>query len=213
MIDNGAALALQGLVIGVMVAAPLGPVNIAMIDRGLRDGFRGAYLLGVGSTLADLVYILIAYAGADPLSRQPWARVLLFGAGAVVLAYLGVGAIRSARAARAEPALGGPEGGRKHGPFAAGVFITLLNPMTIASWLGILGAALAARPREGAWVEVLFITSLVAGCQLWVLALSAALHGGRRLVQGPVLRVVSVVAGVTLIGFGVSFALKAAASW
>lgn len=208
-----AALLLQGVAIGLTVAAPLGPVNIAMIDRGLRQGFRGACLLGVGSTLSDLLYILIAYAGADPLSRQAWARILLFGAGALVLTWLGVGAIRSSLAPAVDPDRREPQSAPGRGPFAAGVFITLLNPLTIASWLGILGAALAARSRASAWVEVLFILALVAGCLLWILALSCALHYGRRLVQGPALRAVSVVAGITLIGFGASFAMKAAAAW
>jgi len=79
-------------------------VNLEMIHRGLRQGFAAALLVGVGSTLADLIYISLAYAGADPLSHQAWARVLLFGAGAVVLTYLGGGAIRSGMAAAADPA-------------------------------------------------------------------------------------------------------------
>src|SRR5262249_24219296 len=124
---------------GLSVAAPIGPVNLEMIHRGLRQGFAGALLVGVGSTLADLIYISLAYAGADPLSQKAWARVLLFGTGAVVLTYLGGGAIRSGMAAAAPVAEvpsenGGAGAGR--GAFSAGFFITILNPMTIAFWLG-----------------------------------------------------------------------------
>lgn len=87
---------LRGVGLGLAIAAPLGPVNMAMADRGLRQGFRAAFLLGLGSTLADLALIFMAYAGADPLSHHAWARVLLFGGGAVALVWMGSGAIGAA---------------------------------------------------------------------------------------------------------------------
>lgn len=93
------------------------------------------------------------------------------------------------------------------GPLAGGFLITILNPMTIAFWLGILSASLAARPREAMGIEMLYVASLVAGCAIWTLAL--ALHVGRRAIKGRVLRAVSVVAGLVLIGFGSDFAWKA----
>src|SRR5262245_53537975 len=96
MTQSQPGLLLDGVLLGLAIAAPIGPVNVAMIHRGLREGCPGAALLGVGSTAADLIYILVAYSGADPLSRLPWARLLLFGGGALVMGWLGWGAIRSA---------------------------------------------------------------------------------------------------------------------
>ena len=224
MLDAGTSgLLAGGVLMGLMIAAPIGPVNIEMIHRGLREGFRGAFLVGLGSTVADLIYILIAYAGADPLSRQGWARTILFGAGALVLWYLGVEAIKAASSQAAavgaetgegpETGEAAPAGSRRfgvgRGPLAGGFLITILNPMTIAFWLGILSAALAARRREPVGIEMLYVASLAVGCLLWVLALSVTLHFGRRFVKGRLLRAVSVLAGLVLIGFGCDFAWKA----
>ena len=204
-----------GVLMGLAVAAPLGPVNVEIIRRGLRYGFRAALLAGIGSTVADLVYILIAYAGADPLSHQEGAKRLLFGLGALVLCYLGVAALREAlhppgveNTATIVPTTG-PRGSEARGAFSAGFVITILNPMTIAFWLGILAAALAARPRQGIGMELLYVASLAAGCLLWVLGLAIALHLGRAIVRGPALRVVSGFAGLTLIGFGLQFFTRA----
>jgi threonine/homoserine/homoserine lactone efflux protein len=206
---------LQGIWLGIAVAAPLGPVNAALIDRGLRDGFRAAVLLGFGSTAADLLYILAAYAGAEPLARRAEVRLLLFGAGAAVLTWLGARAVRDAVRA---PATGGAPGAagapmrRAYGPFAAGALITLVNPMTIAAWLGILGAELAARPRARTIDELSFVAAIVCGLTLWNVALSGALHLGRRAAPGRVLRFAGMAAGVSLIGFGAHFAVKAMAA-
>jgi threonine/homoserine/homoserine lactone efflux protein len=201
-----------GVVMGFAIAAPIGPVNVEIIRRGLAEDFRAALLIGVGSTIADVVYILVAYGGADPLSHRQGAGRLLFTAGALVLIYLGATAIRSAIRPIPLPAAadeGQYVAGRGRRAFAAGFVITIFNPMTIAFWLGILGASLASRPRQQLGIELLYVASLMVGCLLWVLLLSAGLHFGRAFVRGPVLRIVSAVAGVSLIAFGVQFALRA----
>lgn len=210
MTNSYAGLLAGGVLLGLSIAAPIGPVNIAMIQRGLREGFGGAFLLGVGATVADLVYILLAYAGADPLSHQAWARIVLFAAGALLMGWLGYGAIRAALADPASrPDTGGTPAAPARSAFVSGFLITIVNPMTIAFWLGILAASLAARSRAPIAIELLYVGSLAAGCLLWVAGLSAALHFGRRAAGGGFLRAVSMSAGLALIGFGAHFALKA----
>lgn len=199
-------LLLSGVILGLSIAAPIGPVNVAMIQRGLSQGFAGAFLLGLGSTVADLLYILLAYAGANPLSRFAWARILLFAAGAVVMGYLGWGAVRAAFAPQAAEAPGKVE---RRSAFVSGFLITIVNPMTIAFWLGILSGSLAARERGSLVVEALYIAALAVGCVLWCFALSLALHFGRRVAHGNGLRVVSFAAGLMLLWFGARFAWDA----
>ena len=208
MTESQAGLLAGGVVLGLSIAAPIGPVNIAMIQRGLREGFAGAFLLGLGSTAADLIYILLAYAGADPLSHLAWARVLLFVAGALVMGWLGVGALRAALTRDGDVARQGANAATRSA-FASGFSITIVNPMTIAFWLGILSASLAARSRAAVAVEAMYIAALALGCLLWVTGLSTALHFGRRVAGGSFLRAVSVLAGLALLGFGVQFAVRA----
>ncbi|HUD71341.1 MAG TPA: LysE family translocator, partial [Dongiaceae bacterium] len=198
----------SGVVLGLSIAAPLGPVNLALIQRGLSEGFRGAFLLGLGSTSADLIYILLAYAGADPLSRWAPVRIALFGAGAAVMAWLGVGAIRAALASPPAGETAVPASARRSA-WMSGFTITIVNPMTIAFWLGILAANLASRTRASVPIEIAYIGALALGCLLWTTSVAGALHYGRRVAGGRALRVVSALAGVALLGFGVDFAWRA----
>jgi threonine/homoserine/homoserine lactone efflux protein len=207
MTDLQPGLLLGGVVLGVSIAAPIGPVNVAMIQRGLEQGFGGAFLLGVGSTVADLLYILLAYAGADPLAHLSWARLLLFLAGALVMGWLGFEALRAALRPAPEAAVVPKVPGRS--AFVSGFLITIVNPMTIAFWLGILSASLAARTRAPLLVEGLYIASLATGCLLWCFGLAVALHHGRRVARGAGLKLVSFAAGVALLGFGLRFLFKA----
>jgi threonine/homoserine/homoserine lactone efflux protein len=207
MTDLQPGLLLGGVALGVSIAAPIGPVNVAMIQRGLQQGFGGAFLLGVGSTAADLLYILLAYAGADPLAHLAWARLLLFLAGALVMGWLGYGALKAAMAPAPEATAGPATTSRS--AFVSGFLITIVNPMTIAFWLGILSASLAARERAPLLVEALYVASLASGCLVWCFGLALALHYGRRVARGAGLKLVSFAAGVALIGFGLRFLVKA----
>ena len=206
MTDLQPGLLVSGVILGLSIAAPIGPVNVAMIHRGLSQGFAGAFLLGIGSTVADLLYILLAYAGANPLSRFAWAKILLFAAGALVMGYLGWGALRAAFA----PAAGEKPGKFERGSaFVSGFLITIVNPMTIVFWLGILSGKLAEREVGSLLIETLYIVALAVGCALWCFALSLALHFGRRVAHGNGLRVVSFAAGLMLLWFGAQFAWNA----
>ena len=61
-------LVVSGLIIGVLIAAPVGPVNIVCIQRTLERGFWGGFAAGVGAVLADG---LIATVAALRLQRSP----------------------------------------------------------------------------------------------------------------------------------------------
>ena len=53
-------LTMRGLVAGLIIAAPVGPVNVLCIQRTLEKGWRSGLLSGLGAALADTLYGSIA---------------------------------------------------------------------------------------------------------------------------------------------------------
>jgi threonine/homoserine/homoserine lactone efflux protein len=49
-----------GLVIGLLVAAPIGPVNLICIRRTLAYGQLNGFLAGLGAALGDGIFAIIA---------------------------------------------------------------------------------------------------------------------------------------------------------
>src|SRR5947208_2831855 len=92
---------LKGLGLGIGAAAPIGPVNVEIARRTLRDGFRAGFALGCGAVTVDVTYALFTCLGIARLSGHPafyWPLRML---GAVLLTWLGVMSARDAiRAAR-----------------------------------------------------------------------------------------------------------------
>jgi threonine/homoserine/homoserine lactone efflux protein len=50
---------LQNVLLGLTLAAPIGPVNVEIIKRGLNAGFRQAFLTGTGAMCADATYLTL----------------------------------------------------------------------------------------------------------------------------------------------------------
>ena len=54
---------LSYILLGLSLAAPIGPINAAQIDKGIKYGFMHSWLIGVGAVVADGVYMLVVYIG------------------------------------------------------------------------------------------------------------------------------------------------------
>jgi threonine/homoserine/homoserine lactone efflux protein len=94
----------RSFLLGLAIAAPVGPTSMTAIRRGLATGAWAAFWIGMGAALTDFAYIAATYLGFTPvLSRVPGLKTILYAAGAVVLGRIAYGAIRDALAGRGVP--------------------------------------------------------------------------------------------------------------
>ncbi|MDQ0882478.1 threonine/homoserine/homoserine lactone efflux protein [Peribacillus sp. V2I11] len=56
-------LLLSFFFLGLTLAAPIGPVNSARIDKGIKNGFWHAWIVGTGSMIADALFMILVYVG------------------------------------------------------------------------------------------------------------------------------------------------------
>lgn len=203
---------LRNLLLGIMLAAPIGPAGVAVIQSGLRWGFQVAFLTGLGITSADLTYMLIVYFGLASFIGIPIVKILIWFMGAVVLFYLGYKSIL----------LGGKnldfEGGmvkERRQPFLVGYLVNISNPIAVVFWLGIFGSLITAPPGStsgeiGPGIpDLLRGLSILVGILAWHTSMSVLTNWGKRFVNEKSARIISIVAGIALLGFGFRFAFLA----
>jgi len=75
--------------LGLSLAAPIGPVNSARIDKGIKNGFWHAWIVGAGSMIADGCFMLLVYLGLNQFLTVPIIQVFLWLFGAFILLYTG----------------------------------------------------------------------------------------------------------------------------
>ena len=89
MLNNN--LLLRGLILGLSIAAPVGPIGVLCIRRTLTDGQIMGLVSGLGAATADALYGAVAGFGLTVIAgllvqQQGWMRVI----GGVFLCYLGI---------------------------------------------------------------------------------------------------------------------------
>jgi L-lysine exporter family protein LysE/ArgO len=52
---------LSYVLLGLSLAIPIGPVNAAQLDKGIKGGFFSAWFVGLGAIVADGIYMAIVY--------------------------------------------------------------------------------------------------------------------------------------------------------
>jgi threonine/homoserine/homoserine lactone efflux protein len=217
---------LSGLIIGFSIAAPVGPIGMLCIKRTIISGRLCGILTGFGAATADGAYGMIAAAGLTALTSALLAAgPVLKVVGALFLLYLGWKSITSATGNGAQP-LGAETAPRKlHrdaraaatacttsgenssaesrplGAFVSSLFLTLTNPMTILSFLAILGTA--APIDDSLAAKILMVTGIFIGSCVWWLILTSAVSLLKFKPGGHTLRVLNIMSGCVLIGFAI----------
>ncbi|QPF73496.1 LysE family transporter [Roseateles sp. DAIF2] len=166
------ALFAQALLIGLSIAAPVGPIGLLTIQRSLQQGPRAGLATGLGAAVADAMYgALGAYGVSAVIRLLESARVPLALGGALFLLWMAWGLWRApaAPATAARPREAG-QGLWRY--FFGTVLLTLSNPATIFSFMAVFGA-LSARSGAAAASPGLVVLGVFVGSALWWLALSA----------------------------------------
>lgn len=203
-------LVVYGMTIGVALAAPIGPINIEIIKRGIQGGYLKGWLVGLGALTADTVYAALIVSGLTPLADRPVLRVPLYLAGAVMLSWVGWSSLRSALRSDAIHQAEVPAG---RASYVTGLLMAVFNPMGIVYWLSV-GAALVADAveRVGSAGSPILVGGVFFGIFLWVTFLSWLAQVSRRFVTGRGMLKVTAAGGIALIGFGIWFFYQAVTS-
>src|SRR6266446_3406617 len=162
---------LKGIVVGIVIAVPVGPVGVMCIRRTVFEGKLAGFVSGLGAATADAVFGIIAGFGLTVVSDwllayQQWLRI----AGACLLLALGGHSLL----AKQPPKLGSAPNPESLSWYYASTFaLTLTNPITILAFLAIFAAvgltgAEATLGRAATLVlGVCRFAAVVARPQLW----------------------------------------------
>ena len=192
---------LRGLLLGLAIAAPVGPIGVLSIRRTLVSGRTVGFVSGVGAATADMFYGGVAAFGLTAVSAiLTGQRLWLHLIGGVFLCYLGL------RTALSKPAECAAEASGRGlaGAYSSTLFLTLTNPLTILSFVVIFAGLGITSNHSGGYGSAAAVTAGVFfGSALWWFLLSGGVNLLRARFTLRALRWVNVASGILLLGFGV----------
>jgi len=219
---------LIGLIVGFVLAIPPGPIGMAAIRTGIRQGSRAASKLALGAGLFDVIYCALAMmatsAVVDKLNSMEASSPLLtlIIQLVIVVAMIGFGLVqlRDKHLPIAAEEEKGDDATKKnlmerlkgHGPFFIGVgfaIANLANPTFIPSLAAMSTFIQKLDLFESRMVnDLAFSLGFGAGNMLWLLVVvRLVLHYKERMTPTFITRIQQCT-GVTLIGFGTFYGAR-----
>jgi threonine/homoserine/homoserine lactone efflux protein len=195
----------RGFVLGLTIAAAVGPIAVLCIRRTLAEGRVVGLVSGLGVATADATYGAIAAFGLTAITDLlvTWRQPLAVGGGLFLL-WLAWTTFRSVPGVAATTVDGDRRG--LPGAYLSTLGLTLTNPMTILSFAALfVGLGVTAEDPLGA---ALLTLGVFLGSAAWWVVLTAVVGALRTRITTTWLRRVNIVSGV-LIG---AFALVAIAT-
>ncbi|CAM4423628.1 LysE family transporter [Paenibacillus sp. FSL R5-0527] len=196
------------VLLGLSLSAPIGPVNAAQLDKGIRGGFFHAWFVGIGALAADILYMLLVYFGVVHFLNTPFMKTFLWLFGFFILTYTGIDSLKQAGNIHLNEMRGGEPLMKS---LLFGFMMSVSNPLSILFWLGIYGSVLA-QAASAAGTQELIVNScaIISGLIVWDLAMAGFASVFRRFLTDRILVTISVISGISLIGFGLYFGYEAA---
>jgi threonine/homoserine/homoserine lactone efflux protein len=199
------ALLLEGALIGLLIAAPVGPIGVLCIKRSLAHGARAGFVTGLGAATADACYGAVAAFGLTVISdRVLQLQFAIQMLGIAFLLYLGVTIFREEPATEAKASI---TGSGLLLFYLTTVVLTLTNPTTIVSFVAIfagVGVTTAATYSGAATI----VLGVFLGSALWWVILSNGVGLLRSRADQRLLRWVNRISGAVILAFAVVLSVR-----
>ncbi|ENQ3080116.1 LysE family transporter [Bacillus cereus] len=192
-------LFIKGLIIGLSIAAPVGPIGVLCIRRTLAHGKFIGFMSGLGAATADGLYGMIAGLGLTLITnflieQQGWIHFI----GGVFLLYLGLKIFVSKPSKTSAKA----NGNNAFSAYVSTFFLTLTNPVTILSFLAIFSGLGISNLNDDTTTILVVVLGVFLGSTLWWLILSSVTGILMNRMKSFSLNIVNRISGFILFMFG-----------
>ena len=187
----------HGLLIGISIAAPVGPIGVLCIRRTLSNGKLMGFLSGMGAATADMVYGATAAFGLTVITgllveNKFWFQLI----GGSFLLYLGIKTFLEKPADHAAKA---NQSGYL-GAYLSTFFLTITNPMTILSFAAIFAGTMFVGKTNS---PILLVSGVFTGSATWWLTLSFVIGLLRDRLTASHMAWINRISGVIIVVFGI----------
>ena len=199
----------RGILIGLMVSVPLGPMGGLIIQKTLQKGALAGFIAGMGAACADLFYATVAAFGLGFVINIIQSHELILQIiGGIFLLIIGLkiyfdNPLKQIRMKKRVSKTG------LLGDFLTLFFLTVSNPVAIVVFMAVFAGASVFGSEPSFRIELFVLAGILLGGGLWWYALSTLVNLFRRKFRLRVLITINRVSGVIITLLGILVILTA----
>jgi threonine/homoserine/homoserine lactone efflux protein len=174
--------ALTGLVSGLLLSIPVGPINLTIMNEGARRGFWAAALIGFGASVMEVIYCFIAFTGFASFFQRGYVQHTMELISFVFLLYLGIRFLTTKSVGEPPVKLGATatkiglrieEHCHPHSDFMTGLVRVMGNVGVFLFWILLAGNFISREWVTPDWPgKLACVTGVAIGTGLWFTVLS-----------------------------------------
>ena len=191
-----------GLLIGILISAPMGPIGMLCIQRTLNKGRWPAFYTGIGAALSDIVYCLLTGLGISFITdfiehNQSEVQIL----GGIVLNAIGVYLFRKNPTRSLKPVV---ESGNKFWKnLVTGFLFTFSNPLILFFIIGLFARFNFIQQDDHAYHYIAGYISIFLGALIWWYVVTLFVNSVRNHFNVRSMWIINRVIGSVLIGMAI----------
>ncbi len=195
------ALLLKGILLGIIVSVPMGPVGVLCIQRTVNRGKITGIISGLGAAFADSIYSFLAAFGVSFITDFLQKNQITFQLiGIIALLFLGIQMIQRDPIKQFRYKNFGARGATHIKNFASVFFITLSNPLTIL-FFGTAITMMGIFDNKFTTLNgLMLVAGVFAGAGLWWFGLSSIVNRFRKKFRLRKLVYLNYISGAIIIG-------------
>lgn len=192
----------RGILIGILISAPMGPIGMLVIQRTLGKGRWPGFFTGIGASLSDLIYCLLtglclSFVTDFIDTHQLVIQIL----GSIVLAAFGVYLYRK----NPTRALKTPDTKTTNywSDFVTGFLLTFSNPLILFFIIGLYARFNFFLPEYAPIHYIVAYISILGGALLWWYAITMGVNRLGKRINVRSLRLINRIIALILMGMAV----------
>ncbi len=192
---------LTGILIGIVISIPIGPINVAVVSKGFKQGFKNAFAVGLGASAMDFFYCGATMLGLSAIVHKIEVNVIFQVIGFFLLLYLGIRDVTT-KIENFKYDNVVTKNGRFHSAFLVGVFMYVSNPTLVAFWITLSGMIQSSGAIvNGVGDDALLALGVGFGTASWYYSLLKAIFLKRDSFKAETLTILSRISGYIMLAF------------
>jgi threonine/homoserine/homoserine lactone efflux protein len=163
---------LTGIIIGIFVSAPVGPLGVLCIQRTLNKGRLYGIFTGLGATTSDLMYAILVGFGMNYIidfidTYTLFIQIL----GSIIIFLFGISIFGNNPVKQLQSSNGNTSGSLLTN-FASGFGLCVSNPLIVFLFIGLFARFQFFTPEQTIYHNIWGLFSILIGAFLWWLTLT-----------------------------------------
>lgn len=197
----------SGIIIGLVVAVPIGPVNLICIRRTLAYGSANGFFAGLGAALGDGVFAIVTAFGLTAISQiiEGYSSALRLIGGLMLLGFglhIFNADVTLLRDADSSDDRDGSSSSLLRGT-ATTFALTITNPATLFGFTALFAGLGSLAGRASFLDAAIMVAGVIAGSTMWWFVLTTVVGIFHKRIDTGVMRNLNHAFGIAVTGLGV----------